>query len=69
MNLKYNSFTMSVIFRQVHEGQELAVVEAMKMQKTTKTAIMKTIDMNTCPAIQATSLTKAFFSFVSFFVD
>ena len=43
MNLKYNSFTMSVIFRQVHEGQELAVVEAMKMQNSLHAGLSGTV--------------------------
>lgn len=34
---------MSVIFRQVHEGQELAVVEAMKMQNSLHAGLSGTV--------------------------
>ena len=43
MNLKDNSFSMSVIFRQVHEGQELTVVEAMKMQNSLHAGLSGTV--------------------------
>ena len=43
MNLNYNSFSLSVIFRQVHEGQELAVVEAMKMQNSLHAGLSGTV--------------------------